>query len=142
MSTFFKDDFDCISDPVPSDADADHYKSFADCYGQETDEKFRPSLQTKKVSIASTAKDLGIRICGETVRAVIHCEECNKPRYLIIVVSLHTQFSTKLDCKGINFFFPCHSFKEKKGDMPKTAQTHINSTFVRYVYIQIAKELL
>ena len=30
-------------------------------------------------------KDKGIRISGEIVRAVLRCEECNKPRYITLI---------------------------------------------------------
>lgn len=69
-----------ISDPVPSTEDKDHYKHFTESYGEETTEEHRPSLQAKKVPIGSLAKEKGLRISGETVRVIIKCEECGKPR--------------------------------------------------------------
>ncbi|CAC5421870.1 unnamed protein product [Mytilus coruscus] len=69
-----------LPDPVPMPTDPDHYQKFSELYGKNTSEEHRPSLQQKKASIGSVAKDKGIRISGETVRAVLRCEDCNKPR--------------------------------------------------------------
>jgi hypothetical protein len=70
-----------LTDPVPNPNDPGHYTDFADAYGFPTTEEHRPSLQEKSKAVGTCAKELGIRTCGETGRAVLHCEECDKPRY-------------------------------------------------------------
>ena len=59
-------------DPVP-DQDSDSYQSLDKIYGTKTSEMFQPSLINKKPSAP-------FRLSGETVRNIVICGECLKPR--------------------------------------------------------------
>jgi hypothetical protein len=59
-----------------------HYVQFSEIYGKSTEEKHRPSLTEKKGVL--TEKQAGFRVSGETVRLILECEECQKPRFLNI----------------------------------------------------------
>lgn len=73
--------FDVILDPTPSKEDPTHYKKFDELYGQPTTEENRPSLHEGKGRLSK--KEAGFRISGETVRAIVTCTNCMKPRYLL-----------------------------------------------------------
>lgn len=68
------------TDPVPNPDG--HYKKFEEVYGEETSEKHRPSLAPK--SGVLTEKEAGFRVSGETLRKVVYCEECDKPRWVFV----------------------------------------------------------
>ncbi len=65
---------------MPDVQNPGHYRKFEDIYSTETTEEHRPSLKQGKGKLSS--KEAGYRISGETVRQVVFCEECKKPRYV------------------------------------------------------------
>ena len=67
-------------DPV-KEPDGSHYKPFSDIWGSVTTEKDRPSLSSRK-SGSTSLEGVSFTAKAETVRAVIVCDECDKPRCL------------------------------------------------------------
>lgn len=62
-----------------------HYMSFKDIYGKETDEKHCPSLKNKYNNKAADSNDSQLKPTQQYVRNVglcVLCIECNKPRVL------------------------------------------------------------
>ena len=72
------DELHHLPDPVPK---GEHYESFDNLFGQETTEKFRPSLTEK----AKEDKNIPFNPTKQTALCVsqtIVCEECGKSRLL------------------------------------------------------------
>jgi hypothetical protein len=69
-----------LPDPMPGDGE--RYKSFTDLYGQETSEKFRPTMKD-----SSNAGGTGMPFrpssqFAKNVEMVVLCSQCEKPRVL------------------------------------------------------------
>ena len=65
-----------FADPVPSKEKAGHFQTFEEAYGSATSEKHCPSLQ----GAVNQGTDISYRVSAETVRAVVLCTDCEKPR--------------------------------------------------------------
>ena len=67
-----------ILDPVPSGERDGHFKTFDESYGHPTSEKYCPSLQ----GAVNQGSEISFRVSAETVRSVVYCTDCEKPRYI------------------------------------------------------------
>ena len=66
-------------DPVP--ADGDHYKPFAEVYGTATTQQHCPSVAAASAKATASAGTAGgVSLKKETVRCIVKCVECEKPR--------------------------------------------------------------
>ncbi|PKY62867.1 hypothetical protein RhiirA4_490182 [Rhizophagus irregularis] len=81
-----KEMFEKISNfPDPMPGNDNHYMSFEDIYGKETDEKYHPSLKNKSNNNTADSNDSQLKPTQQYVRNVglcVSCIECNKPRVL------------------------------------------------------------
>ena len=88
-SDVFSAELHFLPDPIPNDDG--HYKCFADVYGQDTSEQYRPSLHTSK---RNAKQSLGFTPSQQHVRNVgllVQCEECDMWRLLFCRHKLNYQ---------------------------------------------------
>jgi hypothetical protein len=72
-----------IVDPEPAPENGNKFKDFKDLYGvKSTSEQHCPSL--KEQVWAADGSDSTTKLSGETIRDVVHCLDCHKPRYFSI----------------------------------------------------------
>ena len=96
--------------PIPEPG-SNSYKDFHSAYGTATTEKYRPSLVQKK-------QDAPFRLAGETVRSIVICGECLKPRCLYASKALSSELMTLLEsCKEDNIFVCGSSFLPPESEL-------------------------
>lgn len=75
----------CIfKDPEPRADEPLRYKTFDDAYGTTTTEKFCPS---QTAMLFPTTDKPAVKMTGETVRDYVLCDDCGKPRYIVLIFS-------------------------------------------------------
>ncbi len=88
-------------DPVP-ESDTDSYQDFQTIYGKTTSEKFLPSQINKKATAP-------FRLSGETVRNIVICGECLRPRCVYARKLLSKEHLTQLEVFKEDNIFVCGS---------------------------------
>ena len=93
-----------LPDPVLSDTEEGHYKSFDEVYGEQTTEKDRPSI--KKIETRShcyTLKNV------KNADMMLQCEECELWRLVYSETKLTKQQKSSLQEKLADYVFTCGS---------------------------------
>jgi hypothetical protein len=88
----------------------DHYKEFAEVYGQCPSEEDRPSLAPTSTSEAKEAdkENKKLLVAGK-VRTIIVCSDCNKPRCVYAAASLASVERNRLKCLAETHVYTCGS---------------------------------
>ncbi|CAB5380292.1 unnamed protein product [Rhizophagus irregularis] len=76
-----------------------HYMSFKEIYGKETNEKHRPSLKSKSNNNTTNSNDLQLKPTQQYVRNVgqcVLCIKCNRPRVLYSKCKVKQEMIRKL----------------------------------------------